>query len=182
MCGQLVPECCCRVVGGTVCGVVVEGVVVEGVVPPLTAANVTPAPIVSAAMTTSRTTSFVRTMAASFRSSPSKHRDLREGSETPVSLHASARPPAAPRRVLTQSGDKAAPARWDDSACRAHAARLSSLAPHAVETTDPKASLASTALSSKGRTGQSAPHTDRPAPLVANGRTRCGHATCASNE
>ncbi len=67
ICGQLEWECrrwCC------VFGVLVAGadfgVVVEGVLLPVTADQATPAPIVSPAMTTSITTSLIRTMAASF--------------------------------------------------------------------------------------------------------------------
>jgi hypothetical protein len=92
MFGQSALECCCGVVPGVVLGVVrgvvcgvVCGGVVEGVVLPLTADHATPAPIVSAAITTSTITSFIRTMAASFRSPPWKQVNLKEGSETAVS-------------------------------------------------------------------------------------------------
>ena len=78
-------ECCC-VFGAVVEGA--EGVVLVGVAPPLTADQATPAPIVSAARTTSATRNFIRTMAASFRSSSMEARQpektLRKGSDLPV--------------------------------------------------------------------------------------------------
>jgi len=60
---RCVPEGCC---GLGLLGVDCVGL--EGVVLPLIADHATPAPIVSAAMTTSINTTFIRTMAASFRS------------------------------------------------------------------------------------------------------------------
>jgi len=67
MCGQLEWDCCrCCCVFGVLVDGATFGVVVEGVVLPVTADQATPAPIVSAATTTSTTTSLSRTMAVSF--------------------------------------------------------------------------------------------------------------------